>query len=86
MRQGLLWYDDDPKRSLEEKITRAGERYQQKFGQAANLCYVNPAMLAQAGGSMMHDVRVLSARHVLPGHLWIGVSTGEADEREASAA
>ncbi len=38
MKQGLLWFDNEPKRSLQEKIARATERYVQKFGQQPNIC------------------------------------------------
>ena len=29
---GLLWYDSDPRRELEEKIGQAAQRYREKYG------------------------------------------------------
>lgn len=34
MKEGLLWYDDNPGRDLAEKIGPAARRYRQKFGTA----------------------------------------------------
>jgi len=48
MQIGLLWYDDDPQRTLEAKIGRAADRYREKYGRLPDTCYVHPqAMAAQ---------------------------------------
>ena len=74
MEQGLLWFDNDPKRSLEDKIAQAAERYSQKFGQQPNTCYVNPQMVAgPENGKIAKDVRVVTAKNILPHHFWLGV-------------
>ncbi len=39
----MLWYDDDPKRSLEEKLARAIEYMRRKYGQVPELCFVHPS-------------------------------------------
>ena len=46
MKEGLLWYDDNPGRDLAEKIGRAARRYRQKFGASPNVCYVHPSTLS----------------------------------------
>jgi hypothetical protein len=33
MREGLLWYDNDPKKALTVKVAEAAQAYQRKFGQ-----------------------------------------------------
>ena len=71
MREGLLWYDDDPRRRLEDKVRDAAARYQQRFGIAPNVCYVNAQVLETA------EVRVagISLRRmaaVQPNYFWIG--------------
>lgn len=74
MKQGLLWFDNDPKRSLEDKIARAAERYNQKFGQQPNTCYVNPQMVIdRENDKMTKDVRVVAAQNILPHHFWLGI-------------
>lgn len=72
---GWLWFDNDPDRTLEEKVTRAATRYQEKFGQAPNVCYVHPQAISgeeqQCGA-----VRLVAARHILLHHFWLGVENG----------
>jgi hypothetical protein len=71
MQIGLLWYDDDPRKSLDSKIEQAAERYRQKYGRPPNACYVNPALAAD--GARCGGVRILPARSLRPNYLWIGV-------------
>lgn len=72
MQEGLLWFDADPKRDLGEKVARAADRYQFKFGRRPNLCYVNPALLGN-GSLEYNGVRLVPASNVLKHHFWIGV-------------
>ena len=88
METGLLWYDGDPKRPLEDKVGRAVERYRQKYGRWPNICFVHPQVvgdqatdglrLACLGKSPKATIRVLPAPNVLVHHFWLG----EASERE----
>ena len=71
MRIGLLWYDDDPRRGLDEKVRQAATRYRQKFGVAPDVCYVNDKSIDQAE-VRVGDLRVVRAATVLPNHFWIG--------------
>jgi hypothetical protein len=80
VKQGLLWFDNDPKRTLQEKVTLAAERYFQKFGQRANTCYVNPSMFPGQGGLQANGVRVVPAHYVLLHHLWVGVAATEGSD------
>lgn len=58
--KGLLWFDDDKTRTLEEKIQRAIEYYNGKhtnrFG-APNICHVS-AKAWQGDNFMVDDVEV----------------------------
>ncbi len=75
MKQGLLWFDNDSKRSLEDKIAQAAARYVQKFGHEPNICYVNPRMIGEGeSAAMLKQIRVVSAHNVLLHHFWIGVA------------
>lgn len=71
MREGLLWFDDDPRRGLEEKVRQAAARYLQKFGVAPNVCYVNDKTIDQAE-VRVDSVRVRPAPTVRPHHFWVG--------------
>lgn len=81
MQEGLLWFDDDPTRSLKAKVARAAERYQLKCSQFATVCYVHPTMMEEGKTEVRAgNVRVLPMRTVLPHHFWIG-SANETQRR-----
>ena len=73
MNAGLLWYDDDPKRSLVEKVCRAAHYYKRKHGVAADVCYVHPSVLRIGETEKGLDgVRIAPLDTVLINHLWVG--------------
>jgi len=76
----MLWFDDDPRRGLEEKIARAVAHYKEKYGQMPSLCFVNPGALAGAPDTAA-GVQIKASRTVLPNHFWVGV--GDAASRTA---
>lgn len=71
---GMLWYDDDAKRKLEDKVSRAVAYYRTKYGTQPNVCFVNPAVLANGQATVTVGVHVRPARTILPHHFWLGVS------------
>ena len=80
MHVGMLWFDDNPKLSLEKKIQRAVVHYRQKYRLEPNLCLIHPTMIedgkraAQASElDGLDGLTVRTYRPVLPGHLWIGI-------------
>ena len=75
MQIGLLWYDDDPRKTLDAKIEQAAARYHEKYGETPDACYVNPAAVAAEG--KRNGLRVVPARSIRPGYLWIGVDDKE---------
>jgi hypothetical protein len=77
----MLWFDDDAKRGLEEKVARAVAHYKQKYGQMPTMCYVNPATL-NGGPDMAAGVQIEAVRSVLPNHFWVGV--GDSTKRAAA--
>lgn len=80
---GLLWFDDDPKRGLKQKVERAARRYREKFGRDPAVCFVHPSMLGQAPtddgvsleiegkGPSVRALRVLPRRFVPRHHFWL---------------
>ena len=70
---GMLWYDDDSKRQLTEKVTRAAAYYQSKYGARPTVCYVHPSLLNAAPAETIAGVRLRPARTVLVNHFWMGV-------------
>lgn len=73
MRTGMLWYDNDPKVELPEKVLRAAAYYQKKYGLQPNLCFVHPSMLATAA-PRSSSIELRPSKQVLPNHLWLGVN------------
>jgi len=88
MDTGLLWFDDDPGRKLEDKVKRAATYYKNKFGCAPDLCFVHPSMFGDNGNGQAKDadgVEIRVGRAVLPHHLWVGVSDDGAQKAGASS-
>lgn len=73
MKVGLLWFDDNPGRDLAGKVSQAERRYRQKFGTAANVCFVHPATLNGNAGLQVDGVTVKGLSTVLRYHFWVGV-------------
>jgi hypothetical protein len=85
MKTGLLWFDDDPRKELEEKVLRAAAHYERKYGQAPNLCFVHPSAFngngngngkrGKKGDSVKAgEVEIRPGRSVLQHHFWLGVA------------
>jgi hypothetical protein len=81
MEYGLLWYDSDPRRPLEDKVGRAAQRYHAKYGSWPNTCFVNPEAVTgldrqelkvQSPAREQGTIQVVSASNVLVHHFWLG--------------
>lgn len=72
---GMLWFDNDSKKSLETKVHEAAQYYREKYGAKANLCYVHPSM-SMADVHHLNGIEVRTSRSILPNHLWLGVENG----------
>ena len=83
MRNGLMWLDDDPKKSLETKLGEAATRYRQRLGQAPSVCFVHAPATAAPGetrevrlgtDAAAAPVLVRASRQVPLHCLWLGVA------------
>lgn len=72
MKTGMLWFDNDPKTALDQKVQQAADYFRKKYGQTPNLCLVHPSMLAE-NEHVSGPVTISAWKTVAPGHLWIGV-------------
>lgn len=96
MQTGLLWYDSDTRRGLEDKVGRAAQRYREKYGRWPNTCFVHPQTLAgntkqelKLAGQRRNAeavIRVLAAPNILLHHFWLGISSGESTESGGASA
>ena len=85
MKIGMLWFDDDKRRSLEQKIRQAAEYYEGKYGAAPNVCFVNNKTLQEE--LKFGQVKVFPINKILPHHFWLGVhssNTGNGAEVKSS--
>ena len=76
MLQGLLWFDNDAKRTFEQRITYAAEQYQEKTGHKAEQVLVNRKDAAEADLERLSKdlkINIQVAHYVLPKHMIIGV-------------
>jgi hypothetical protein len=73
MNTGMLWFDNDPKTALDQKVAEAADYFRKKYGQTPDLCLVHPSMLAEETQRQAGKITVRPWRTVTPGHLWIGV-------------
>jgi hypothetical protein len=77
MKTGLLWFDDDPRSGLEEKVRRAATHYERKYGRLPDLCFVHRSVFNGNGKRRVINaggVEIRPGRAVLPGHFWLGVA------------
>jgi|YNPNPStandDraft_1061719.scaffolds.fasta_scaffold02851_4 hypothetical protein len=83
MEFGMLWFDNDPRREMKEKVLRAAAHYEQKYGVRPDVCFVHPNMLGGDGqGTLMAgSVEVRPGRAILPDHFWLGVA-GDQENRD----
>ena len=72
MTEGMLWYDDDPRRKLTEKVSRAAKRYRQKYGASPSICYVHPLILKNEEVKKVGQIQVAPLPSVLRHHFWLG--------------
>lgn len=70
----MLWFDNDPKTDLSEKIEAACAYYLNKYGEAPNQCVVNPVMLPD-DEIKSFGLKITASQTILPNHLWIGFNT-----------
>lgn len=71
MNVGMLWLDDDKRRPFEEKVIRAADYYQEKYGCLPEVCLVNVKMLAAE--KKVGQIEVQPVKTVLPHHFWLGM-------------
>ena len=72
MEIGMLWYDGDAKRTLDQKVASAVEYYTAKYGAAPTVCFMN-ASLVKESPEVRAGVQLRPARTIMPDHFWLGV-------------
>ncbi len=72
MATGMIWFDNDPHKNINEKIIFAVQYYQEKFGSDPTLCFLNPKFrgkLIPSDSLVEFDFN----GGLSPDHIWIGL-------------
>ena len=72
MQEGLLWFDNDPKRKLADKVKQAATRYQRRLHSKPTVCYLNVAEF-EGQPEQVDGINLKSAPNIRPHYFWIGV-------------
>ena len=82
MKEGLLWFDNDPKHKLIDKVNRAASCYRTKLQRKPTVCYINTD---EFDGEIneVNGIHLKPAVNIQPHYYWIGV---EQDPVSAKAA
>jgi hypothetical protein len=83
MKVGMLWYDGDPSRRMDEKVELAAAYYREKYGRRPNLCLIHPETAGDSVLSSNGKIEVRKNPSVLQDHFWVGVRPEEASESAA---
>lgn len=70
---GLLWFDNDPSRTIAEKVIDAAERYAEKFGVAPTVCLASPRSIQNEISIPFGTgaIKIVPDKCILPNHFWI---------------
>ena len=72
MNVGMLWLDADAKRPFDEKVQRAVDYYEEKYGRFPELCFVNSKSFPDE--TKVGRVLVKPTALVLRHHFWLGMN------------
>ena len=65
---GMLWFDNDPKKDLQQKIEEAACFYEHKYGQEPNF-----AELPLTASSVEVDgLTITRSKSMRPNYIWVG--------------
>ena len=81
----MLWFDNDPKTTLHEKIAGAVKYYETKYQRKPTLCYVNPSMLSNKADLTGNGIEIRLHKQIQPHNFWIGSKEETELDRNAVA-
>jgi hypothetical protein len=72
---GMMWYEKDPKSTLKEKIEKALNFYQQKYGKCADTVAVSVKDSTKEiiESINIKGVTIILMKEVLTNCLWVGI-------------
>jgi hypothetical protein len=85
MEIGMLWYDGDPSRRMDEKVERAATYYRNKYGRSPNLCLIHPQTAGQSSIVPNARIEVRFSDLVLRDHFWVGIRPEESEKQKVES-
>lgn len=82
MKEGLLWFDNDPNRALGDKIKRAAARYQARLQHKPTICYLS-AKEFKAEIQEVNGIQLKPAHNIQPHYFWLGTEHQTAEKKAA---
>lgn len=70
MKQGMLWYDNQTKQTIEKRLQEAVDYFIVKYGYPPLCCFVNPDMLS-APMKTKENIKVIPNEKILKDHFWL---------------
>ena len=77
MKEGLLWFDNDPNLALGDKIKRAAARYQARLQHKPTTCYLSAKDFNAEMGEVQ-GIQLKPAHNIQPHYFWLGVEQKKA--------
>lgn len=71
IRNGMLWFDNDTRRSFGTKLEAAIRYFKAKYGNDPNIVYVHPSNMPPAEAAQ--EIKVEAAESILPYHYLLGI-------------
>jgi hypothetical protein len=79
---GMLWFDGDHEKELEQRIGQAARYYRTKYGRTPNMCLIHPKTMRESTLSEAGGLQIQTSSAVLPDHFWLGVEPTERDSQD----
>lgn len=70
MNKGMLWYDNNTKLNIENRVQKAVEFFIEKYGYKPQCCFVNPDM-AEEPIKIKDNIKIVPNEKVLKNHIWL---------------
>lgn len=76
---GMMWFDNDKEKPIEQKVREAKIRYERRYGIVPNVCYVSESVPRE----VKTEVELRRAQYILPWHFWIGLAENYEDRSDS---
>lgn len=76
MNKGMLWYDNNTKLNIENRVLEAVEFFMDKYGYKPHCAFVNPTM-AEKPIKIKNNIKIVPNEKILKNHIWLEMAQEE---------